>query len=169
VKIGSLQTTGFTPIYAAPEIARLFKTRNRTGVVGPELDAWSLGVITLELLLGRPLFGYFAVPEKVRQVHALFCCVYVRWFATLRGYLLTSLTQLRVMMQCCKEPVIVQVIDLLADPNSELPWEGDRLTDADKAKLGSLHGFIMPLLHRDPAQRGTVAEFRANVESLFLQ
>jgi hypothetical protein len=57
----------------------------------------------------------------------------------------------------------------LVDPNLLLPWEGDELSDEDKEKLGGLLDVIMPLLHRDPAQRGTVSEFRDSVDRLLEQ
>jgi hypothetical protein len=58
---------------------------------------------------------------------------------------------------------------MLVDPSLPLPWEGDELADEDKQRLGGFLDVILPLLQRDPAQRGSVSDFRDRVDLLLEQ
>lgn len=84
--IGAAAVVGFTPTYAAPEAAQRYKDNARKMTVGTELDAWSLGVVALELMLGKPPFGKGAtflevcVPRPSRHAAMLllaFCKLHV--------------------------------------------------------------------------------------------
>jgi hypothetical protein len=61
---------------------------------------------------------------------------------------------------------VAQALAVLGDPNAPLPWEGDGLTPLERKNISGLWDMVAPLLHRDPLQRGTVAEFRDSVNSL---
>ena len=59
----------------------------------------------------------------------------------------------------------MQVIERL-ERNVPLPWEEEAISDADREALGVFLPIILPLLHRVPAQRGTVADFRRKINRL---
>ena len=63
--IGNRAPVGFTPSYAAPEAAAAHKIKAHDMSVGTELDAWSLGVIALEMVLRKPVFGNSATFDEV--------------------------------------------------------------------------------------------------------
>jgi hypothetical protein len=63
-------------------------------------------------------------------------------------------------------PCAVQALRILADPEAPLPWEGDGLSAAERRNVQRLWDMVAPLLHRDPLQRGTVAEFRGKINRL---
>ena len=48
-----------------------------------------------------------------------------------------------------------------------LPWEGD-LPAATRAKLGIFKAPVLRLLHRDPAQRATMADFCSLCQTMFM-
>ena len=59
-RIGEPARTGFTLTYAAPEAIRaVFRDDERTIVATEALDAWSLGVLAVELFTGRPVLVPF--------------------------------------------------------------------------------------------------------------
>lgn len=60
---------------------------------------------------------------------------------------------------------MLQILRMLADPNSLLPWDEGRISEADKAKLGCFLKPIQNVLQRDPAQRPTVRQFRLQLNS----
>ena len=71
-RTGSHARTGFSLYYAAPEALRAYM-EGEAGVVATEaLDAWSLGVLAIELLTGKPVFDPMCPKEEVRALH-FFC------------------------------------------------------------------------------------------------
>lgn len=48
----------------------------------------------------------------------------------------------------------------------DLPWEGENLPKVER-KLGKMREPVLALLHRDPSQRMTVAEFVRECNALF--
>ena len=68
-RINSQACKGFTLAYAAPEAVRaVFREDNRPIEVSTALDAWSLGILAIELFTGRPVL--LAFHEKREQVRA---------------------------------------------------------------------------------------------------
>ena len=64
---GSHAPTGFSLYYAAPEAINAY-TSEQGGLVATEaLDAWSLGVLAIELFTGQPVF-LLILPEQVRSI-----------------------------------------------------------------------------------------------------
>ena len=63
----------------------------------------------------------------------------------------------------------VQVVDVLSDSEALLPWDDGELSEQDRKKLGGLLPIVKPLLHRDPARRGTVTAFRHLLDGLLEQ
>ena len=70
-RTGEVAPLSFTLAYAAPEVADAFFTKKNRITSTPALDAWSLGVMALEMLSGATAFDLLADgPEKV-QTHLL--------------------------------------------------------------------------------------------------
>ena len=63
---GSHTNVGFSLFYAAPEALRSYMRGDREAGATEALDAWSLGVLAIELLTGRTVFDRFR-PEEVRM------------------------------------------------------------------------------------------------------
>lgn len=55
----------------------------------------------------------------------------------------------------------------LTDSRQGLPWEGGRLSPADREKLGVFWQPIMKLLQRDPCKRATARQFSEDVRNIF--
>lgn len=68
-RIGELATVGFTVAYAAPETAQAHVTGMTAVTVSAAVDAWALGVIAFELLVGRPAFSLAGDLQAVRSRH----------------------------------------------------------------------------------------------------
>lgn len=64
---------------------------------------------------------------------------------------------------------LLQVYEDLTDPSILLPWEKERITDADRDALGELYSSILRLVHRDPRKRITAREFSRNIRELLSQ
>ena len=65
-RTGTHAPTGFSLFYAAPEVLQAYVAK-QSGVVATEaLDAWSLGVMAIELFIGKPLFDRTQTKEEVR-------------------------------------------------------------------------------------------------------
>ena len=65
-RTGSHAPTGFSLFYAAPEVLQACVAK-QPGVVATEaLDAWSLGVLAIELFIGKPVFDRTQPKEEVR-------------------------------------------------------------------------------------------------------
>lgn len=66
-KIGSAARTGFSLFYAAPEVVAAHYRDSETTIVATEaLDAWSLGILSLEMFCGKLPFDVHQNPQKVR-------------------------------------------------------------------------------------------------------
>eukprot|EP00892_Ulva_mutabilis_P002882 jgi/Ulvmu1/12595/UM092_0025.1 len=63
-RIGQAATMGFSPVYAAPEVIQAVRAGHRQILVTPALDAWSLGVLSMELLCGFSLLDTSGGLEK---------------------------------------------------------------------------------------------------------
>ena len=67
-RIGSHAATGFSLFYAAPEVLEAYML-NQTGVLATEaLDAWSMGILAIELFIGRPVFNRMLPKDEVRRI-----------------------------------------------------------------------------------------------------
>ena len=60
-------TTGFTLSYAAPEVIDAHKAGQRGLVATEALDAWSVGILAIEVFTGEPVFDIFQSKEDVRH------------------------------------------------------------------------------------------------------
>ena len=65
-RTGSHARTGFSLFYAAPEALRAYMAGEGGVVAAEALDAWSLGVLAIELLTGKPVFNHMQPKEEVR-------------------------------------------------------------------------------------------------------
>ena len=78
-RIGSHASTGFSLFYAAPEVLQAY-VNNELGVVATEaLDAWSLGLLAIELFTGKPVFDRTQPTGDVSILHlasSLHCIVF---------------------------------------------------------------------------------------------
>jgi serine/threonine protein kinase len=82
IDFGSAGQTGkqaplsFTLPYAAPEVVAAVRSGQDTMLVHEALDAWSLGVVSYELLSGKRAIPPYTEREEVRmlQLQAAFCC-----------------------------------------------------------------------------------------------
>ena len=69
-RIGEQACTGFSLMYAAPEVLRAYYREQRHTVQATTaLDAWAVGIIAVELFSGRPAYGAFCSIEQVRSRH----------------------------------------------------------------------------------------------------
>jgi hypothetical protein len=59
----------------------------------------------------------------------------------------------------------VQILQELADPSALIPWDEERISDADAERLGCFRLPIQKLLRRDPCTRISAKEFRLEVEN----
>ena len=74
--LGTIANKAFTLAYAAPEAVRAaFREGERPVQVTTALDAWSLGVLAVELFTGRPALVAFHASKE--QVCAQVLCPYV--------------------------------------------------------------------------------------------
>ena len=65
-RTGSHAPTGFSLFYAAPEVLQAYEG-NKPGVLATQaLDAWSLGVLAIELFIGKPVFDRTQPKDEVR-------------------------------------------------------------------------------------------------------
>ena len=72
-RTGSRTRTGFSLYYAAPEALMAYMRGKTQSVATEALDAWSLGVLAIELLTGKTVFDRLRPREEVRQkcLHSL--------------------------------------------------------------------------------------------------
>ena len=64
-KTGSHARTGFSLFYAAPEAVRSYLRREKGLLASEALDAWSLGILAIELLTGKHVFDRLRPREEV--------------------------------------------------------------------------------------------------------
>ena len=66
-RTGTQAPTSFSLYYAAPEALQAY-VEGQGGVQATEaLDAWSLGVLAIELFTANPVFSYLQSKENVRS------------------------------------------------------------------------------------------------------
>lgn len=63
--VGSMAPTGFSLHYAAPEVIRSWKNGERSVMATESLDAWSLGVLAIEIFTGDAAFDNTQSKEEV--------------------------------------------------------------------------------------------------------
>lgn len=64
--IGAPASVRGTALYAAPEVAEASQNKQETMDATAALDAWSLGIIALELVLGYHPLGALSSQDEVR-------------------------------------------------------------------------------------------------------
>jgi serine/threonine protein kinase len=104
VRIGSKAHTGFTLAYAAPEAVRAhYRSDEDTLVATEALDAWSVGVLAVELFTGRPCLVQFQEGrEKVCTcVQTSMCYSAVVLLTFLRPSQVITQTQPRLFFSHC--------------------------------------------------------------------
>ena len=65
-RIGEAAPMGFSPVYAAPEVIQAVRAGHKEIHVTRALDAWSLGILSMELLCGFSLLDTTGGLERVR-------------------------------------------------------------------------------------------------------
>ena len=84
-RTGTQAPTGFSLFYAAPEALRSY-VAGEGGVEATEaLDAWSLGVLAIELFTGNSVFDHMHPRQDVRALLMLassICCRTLVWIAS---------------------------------------------------------------------------------------
>jgi serine/threonine protein kinase len=78
-RIGEQAPLGFSMNYAAPEVIRSYQAGAKTMMVSEALDAWSLGVLAIQVLTGLPAFDRFTPTEEVRKFYPLVICSAVKF------------------------------------------------------------------------------------------
>lgn len=63
--VGDEQPPAFTLPYAAPEAIEAWYDKERPMVVAPSLDAWSLGIMAIEVMTKKPAFAYNLSMQEV--------------------------------------------------------------------------------------------------------
>jgi serine/threonine protein kinase len=74
-RIGTMHDLTLTVAYAAPEVVAEYRKGSQTILVNEAVDAWSLGVVSFELLTGEPAAKMWVGKEKVWRIF-LFPCTY---------------------------------------------------------------------------------------------
>lgn len=69
-RIGEETSLGFSPAYAAPEVIRAYTSGKRSIKATSAVDAWSVGVMAIELFTGKSVFDPFVIPKE--EVSALY-------------------------------------------------------------------------------------------------
>lgn len=77
---GEQAPTGFSFTYAAPETLLAHMAGARSIHVSEAIDAWSVGILAIEIFTGQPVFNIFQGSEQVCPL--IFC---VAFFAVLHG------------------------------------------------------------------------------------
>ena len=142
--------TGFSLFYAAPEVLRAY-LGGAGGLEATEaLDAWSLGVLAIELLTGKPVFDHMRPKEEVPIRSALFHsdCVYACMEVMRDG------GGHRVCVGVCMQTIEMILGDRLA------PWEDPETARELLRPLGIFKTGVLRLIDRDPAQRSSIPMFQ---------
>jgi serine/threonine protein kinase len=66
-RAGTVAPIGFTLAYAAPEVIRAHAADESSMYVAESMDAWSVGMLALEMLSGQPVFNMLQPKEQVRS------------------------------------------------------------------------------------------------------
>ena len=72
-RTGEQAPTGFSLFYVAPEALSAYLAGSRSVVATEALDAWSLGVLAIELFTGNSVFNHMHSKQDVR-FHAVLLC-----------------------------------------------------------------------------------------------
>lgn len=157
-RTGSFAPTGFTLHYAPPEALQAYRMGERGLVATEALDAWSLGILAIELLSGQPMFEFMESKQEV-----LFHATILLYDVLLYDVLLTSFTL--VMKRPFRNHAPgsafssgMQVTDMITGL-LPAPWENERTAPSKLRKLGIFRPGILSLLQRDPIQRVSVSDF----------
>lgn len=75
--IGYEAGMGFSLMYAAPEVVRArYREQRSSVVVDPAIDAWSMGVLALELFSSKPALRMIDGEDKARVSLCVWCVVW---------------------------------------------------------------------------------------------
>jgi serine/threonine protein kinase len=75
-RIGTVAPAGFSLAYAAPEVVRAYRNGARGVLASAAIDAWSLGVLAVELFTNNAALDLMQGKETVRctaQLHECAC------------------------------------------------------------------------------------------------
>lgn len=64
--LGTMARTGFSLYYAAPEVLQAYTNAKRELLATEALDAWSLGILAIEIFNGAPVFDHEDPASDVR-------------------------------------------------------------------------------------------------------
>lgn len=79
-KTGTWICTGFGLFYAAPEAVQGYLEGEKGLIASEALDAWSLGVLAIELFTGQPVFDHMLSKQEVSyQLYKHYC--HALWFS----------------------------------------------------------------------------------------
>ena len=67
-RIGEEARIGYSLAYAAPEVIKSVRNQQQTMTASDKVDAWSLGVMAVELLTNRPPFNLLEGSNKVNRI-----------------------------------------------------------------------------------------------------
>jgi serine/threonine protein kinase len=68
-QLGEEARIAYSLAYAAPEVVHAVRKGSNTVMASDKLDAWSLGVMAVELLTNKPPFNLLEGKEKVEQLN----------------------------------------------------------------------------------------------------
>jgi eukaryotic-like serine/threonine-protein kinase len=72
-RTGDLARTGFSLFYAAPEVLVSHESGAPGILVTEALDAWSVGILAIEMFTGQPVFDLMQPQETVRGTNSTSC------------------------------------------------------------------------------------------------
>jgi hypothetical protein len=144
-RIDKKARTGFSLMYAAPEAVRAhFREDRLTIQTSAALDAWSIGVIAVELFAGRPPLAILQGQVKVRCVTVL-CLPQAAW-----------LQQMQAAKHCAAIKLVQACFTAIQDYNlSPRLWRHRWLNLHEMAVLGELYSSCVAI---SLAWRASVAQ-----------
>jgi eukaryotic-like serine/threonine-protein kinase len=66
-RAGTRAPIRFSMAYAAPEAVRAMQAGQNSIVVNAALDAWSIGILAIEMFIGEPVFNRMLERDEVRR------------------------------------------------------------------------------------------------------